>query len=58
MKILTVGKKGYEQLRRLHSKQIVDRIELRGVRTIGYGNAARLFPRLARAIERANVSGP
>ena len=40
VKILTVGKKGYEQLRRNYEKNIVDRIELRGVRTLGYANAA------------------
>jgi F-type H+-transporting ATPase subunit gamma len=40
VKILTVGKKGYEQLRRNYEKNIVERIELRGVRTLGYANAA------------------
>jgi F-type H+-transporting ATPase subunit gamma len=39
VKILTVGKKGYEQLRRQYEKNIIDRVELRGVRTIGFGNA-------------------
>jgi len=39
VKILTVGRKGYEQLRRLFEKQIIDRVELRGVRTIGFTNA-------------------
>jgi F-type H+-transporting ATPase subunit gamma len=42
VKILTVGKKGYEQLRRNYEKSIVDRIELRNVRTLGYGNAAEI----------------
>lgn len=42
VKILTVGKKGYEQLRRNFEKLIVDRIELRGVRTLGYVNAAQV----------------
>lgn len=40
VKILTVGKKGYEQLRRNYEKNIVERIELRGVRTLGYANGA------------------
>src|SRR6185437_12988609 len=40
VKILTVGRKGHEQLRRLYEKQIVDRTDLRGVRVIGYANAA------------------
>jgi len=39
VKILCVGRKGYEQLRRLYSKQIIETIELRGVRTIGFGQA-------------------
>ena len=39
VKILTVGRKGYEQLRRQYEKQIIDRIELRGVRAIGFANA-------------------
>ncbi len=42
MKILTVGKKGYEQLRRNYEKNIVERIELRGVRTLGYSNGAEI----------------
>src|SRR6187200_2382391 len=40
VKILTVGKKGYEQLKRNYEKQIVERVELRGVRVLGYTNAA------------------
>src|ERR1700742_3009959 len=39
VKIVTVGRKGHEQLRRLYEKNIIDRIELRGVRTIGFSNA-------------------
>jgi F-type H+-transporting ATPase subunit gamma len=39
VKILTVGRKGREQLSRLYEKNIVDRVELRGVRTIGFANA-------------------
>jgi F-type H+-transporting ATPase subunit gamma len=42
VKILTVGKKGYEQLRRNYEKNIVERIELRGVRTLGYSNGAEI----------------
>ena len=36
VKILCVGRKGYEQLRRLYGKLIIETIELRGVRTIGF----------------------
>jgi F-type H+-transporting ATPase subunit gamma len=39
VKILTVGRKGNEQLRRQYEKNIIDRVELRGVRTIGFANA-------------------
>ena len=39
VKILCVGRKGYEQLRRLYSKQIIETIELRGVRMIGFEQA-------------------
>jgi F-type H+-transporting ATPase subunit gamma len=39
VKILCVGRKGYEQLRRLFGKQIIETIELRGIRTIGFEQA-------------------
>jgi F-type H+-transporting ATPase subunit gamma len=39
VKIFCVGKKGYEQLRRLYEKSIIEHIELRSVRTIGFVNA-------------------
>jgi F-type H+-transporting ATPase subunit gamma len=39
VKILTVGKKGYDILRRDFGKLIIDRIELREVKQIGFANA-------------------
>jgi F-type H+-transporting ATPase subunit gamma len=39
VKILCVGRKGYDQLRRLFGKLIIETIDLRGVRTIGFGQA-------------------
>ncbi len=39
VKILCVGKKGYDQLRRQFEKEIVELIELRGLKTIGFENA-------------------
>jgi F-type H+-transporting ATPase subunit gamma len=39
LKFLCVGRKGYEQLRRQYAKQIVELVELRGVRTIGFEHA-------------------
>jgi len=39
VKFLCVGRKGHDQLRRLFSKQIIETIELRGVRVIGFEQA-------------------
>ena len=39
VKIICVGKKGYDQLRRTFERQIIDFVDLRAVRTLGYGNA-------------------
>jgi len=39
VKILCVGKKGYDQLRRTHERQILELIDLRAVRAIAYETA-------------------
>jgi F-type H+-transporting ATPase subunit gamma len=39
VKFFCVGRKGYEQLRRTFDKQIVEHLELRSVRTLGFVNA-------------------
>ena len=39
VKFFCVGRKGYEQLRRTFEKQIIEHIDLRSVRQIGFGNA-------------------
>lgn len=52
VKILTVGKKGNEQLRRNYEKLIVDRMELRGVRTLGYVNASQIADKVLAMFER------
>jgi len=39
VKILCVGKKGYDQLRRQYEKDIIELIELRGLKSIGFDNA-------------------
>ncbi|HKS84129.1 MAG TPA: F0F1 ATP synthase subunit gamma [Pseudolabrys sp.] len=39
VKILCVGRKGNDQLRRLYGKLIIETVELRGVRTIGFEQA-------------------
>ena len=39
VKILCVGRKGFDQLRRLFAKQIIETVELRGVRVLGFEQA-------------------
>src|SRR5689334_7837290 len=39
IKIFCVGRKGYEQLRRLFEKQIVEHVDLRSVRQLAFANA-------------------
>jgi F-type H+-transporting ATPase subunit gamma len=39
VKILCVGKKGYDQLRRQYEKHIIELIDLRAYKSIGFGNA-------------------
>src|SRR5881392_4004363 len=46
VKFLCVGRKGFEQLRRLYEKQIVEVIELRSVRNIGFVNAEGVAKRI------------
>jgi F-type H+-transporting ATPase subunit gamma len=52
VKILTVGRKGFEQLRRNYERHIVDRVELRGVRTLGYTNAEDIADKIIALFER------
>ncbi|HEY5280441.1 MAG TPA: F0F1 ATP synthase subunit gamma [Pseudolabrys sp.] len=53
VKILTVGRKGHEQLRRQYEKQIVDRVELRGVRTLGFEHARDIAAKVLAMFDRA-----
>src|SRR6201982_2078333 len=39
VKFFCVGRKGYDQLRRLYEKQIIEHVELRAVRTLGFEHA-------------------
>ena len=41
VKFFCVGRKGYEQLRRLYQKQIIEHVELRAVRTLGFEQRGR-----------------
>jgi F-type H+-transporting ATPase subunit gamma len=51
VKFLCVGRKGFDQLRRLHGPQIVETIELRGVRAIGFEHAQRIAYKIAELFE-------
>ena len=51
VKILCIGKKGFDQLRRTHEKQILDMIDLRGVRTISYATAQPIAQRVMTMFE-------
>jgi F-type H+-transporting ATPase subunit gamma len=46
IKILCVGRKGYDQLRRQFSKQIIETIELRGVRVLGFEQAEMIAAKI------------
>ncbi len=46
VKIFCVGKKGYEQLRRQYDKLIVEQMEFRGVKQIGFGEADQVGARI------------
>ncbi|MGI6856527.1 F0F1 ATP synthase subunit gamma [Mesorhizobium sp. 1B3] len=39
VKVITVGKKGYDILRREYNSLIIDRVDLREVKTLGFANA-------------------
>ncbi|HWP25953.1 MAG TPA: F0F1 ATP synthase subunit gamma [Xanthobacteraceae bacterium] len=46
VKFLCVGRKGFDQLKRQYEKQIVELIELRSVRQLGYEHAERVGTRI------------
>jgi F-type H+-transporting ATPase subunit gamma len=52
VKIFCVGKKGYEQLRRQYERNIVEHVELRSVRTIGFTNAEAIAEQITRLYEQ------
>ena len=55
VKFLCVGRKGFEQLRRQYEKQIVEVVDLRGVRTLGYENAADIARKVVAAFRAGRV---
>jgi F-type H+-transporting ATPase subunit gamma len=48
IKFFCVGRKGYEQLRRLYEKQIIEHIELRAVRTLAFEHAEGIGDKIVR----------
>src|SRR5947207_11889634 len=48
VKFFCVGRKGYEQLRRQYERTIIEHIELRAVRTIGFANAEAIADQVVR----------
>ena len=42
VKILTVGKKGRDAMRRLHGELFIDHVDLSGVKRLGYGDASAI----------------
>jgi len=46
VKFLCVGRKGFDQLRRQFARQIVDTIELRGIKQIGFAEAEMIARRI------------
>ena len=52
VKILCIGRKGADVLRRDYGKLIVDVVDLRGVRQLGYGEALDIAKRILRMFER------
>jgi F-type H+-transporting ATPase subunit gamma len=52
VKFFCVGRKGYEQLRRLYEKQIIEHIELRAVRTLGFEHADGIGDKIVRLYEQ------
>ena len=51
VKILCVGKKGYEQLKRQYEKHIVDVVDLRALKQVGYVNADAIGKRVIAMFE-------
>ena len=48
IKFFCVGRKGFEQLRRQYEKQIIEHIELRSVRTLGFEHAESIAEKIIR----------
>jgi F-type H+-transporting ATPase subunit gamma len=53
VKFMCVGKKGYDQLRRTHEKQILEMIDLRAARTIAYETAQPIAAKVIALFDNA-----
>jgi len=51
VKILCVGRKGADQLRRLHGRQIIETVELRGVKQMGFAQAEMIAAKIMALFE-------
>ena len=51
VKILTIGKKGREQLRRDYGKYLIDHVDMSAVRRVGYDNAHEIAEGIAKRFE-------
>jgi len=54
VKILCVGRKGYDLLKRQFGAQIIEVIELRGVRQLGFGNADEIGRKIIDLFEKGD----
>jgi F-type H+-transporting ATPase subunit gamma len=52
VKFLCVGRKGFDQLRRLYGPQILETVELRGVRQIGFEHADNIADKVIELYEK------
>ena len=52
VKFLCVGRKGFDQLKRLYEKQIIETVELRGVRAIGFEHAEQIGEKVIELFEQ------
>src|SRR5712691_4153375 len=52
VKFLCVGRKGFDQLKRLYERQIVDAIELRGVRTLHFEHAQAIAEKIIELFDK------
>src|SRR5215475_3683354 len=52
VKFLCVGRKGYEQLKRLFERQIIEVVELRGVRTLRFEDAQKIADKIIALLDK------